>query len=129
MAEKSSASETKQPMAAASDKATRGVIGAVVEGVAKVWNAIMADGTIEAAGRQGLHELASALKAFPDAIQVQETGSIWNPTPGEVQKSREQNAERQPCPSEIAAQNRLQAGTVHGRDNGHDAGHENEASM
>ena len=78
---------------------------------------------LEAAGRQGIDELGVALKAFPDAIQVQETGTLWNPTQGEIAADRQHG--RHPWPSEIAAQNRHQPGKDHGdgHENGHDAGH------
>ena len=39
--------------------------------VAKVWEAVMADGTIAASGRMGLDEIGAALKAFPDSLQCQ----------------------------------------------------------
>jgi hypothetical protein len=40
-----------------------------------------------AAGRQGADEIGQALKAFPDSIQVQEPGTILNPTQGEIADS------------------------------------------
>ena len=46
------------------------------------------DGHLAAAGRQGIDELGAALKAFPDAIQTQEPGTIFNPTQGEVAADR-----------------------------------------
>ena len=46
------------------------------------------DGHLAAAGRQGIDELGAALKAFPDAIQAQEAGTIFNPTQGEVAAGR-----------------------------------------
>ena len=89
------------------------------------------DGTLAAAGRQGLDELGAALKAFPDAIQVQETGTVWNPTPGEVQAKRSPGRHsgsyisfsnnHHPWPSEIARDPKPKAD--HGHDHGHDAGH------
>lgn len=51
----------------------------------------MQDGTLAAAGRQGIGELGAALKAFPDAIQAHETGSIWHPTQGEVAADRKES--------------------------------------
>jgi hypothetical protein len=44
-------------------------------------------GTLMAAGRQGADEIGQALKAFPDSIQVQEPGTILNPTQGEIADS------------------------------------------
>src|SRR5258708_3689567 len=87
--------------------------------IGKIWGGITRDGTLAAAGRQGADELASALKAFPESIQTQETGTIWNPTQGEVAARRQYgrhtgshssySSSRQPphpWPSEIADRNR-----------------------
>ncbi len=46
--------------------------------------------------------MAVALKAFPDSIQMDEPGTIWSPTQGEIAEAREQKL---PTPSEIAADN------------------------
>ena len=67
--------------------------------VARVWDAITKDGHLAAAGRQGADELATALKAFPDSIGVDEPGTIWNPTQGEIAADREP---KRLSPSEIA---------------------------
>ena len=100
--------------------------------IGKVWDAITRDGMLAAAGRQGLDELGAALKPFPDSIQVHETGTIWNPTPGEVASSRElggTNRNRSyssltpPSSYEAADDNRHQPGNDHGHDNDHDAGY------
>jgi hypothetical protein len=104
---------------------------AVVSLVSKAWDAITRDGTLAAAGRAGAAELAAATKAFPDSIQVHETGTIWNPTPGEVAASRQYGSHSSyassqpphPWPSEVAARNRHQPGNDHGHDNGQDNGH------
>jgi hypothetical protein len=58
----------------------------------------MRDGTIKAASRQGVDELGMALKAFPDAIQAHEPGTIFSPTQGEIADDRRVH----PSPSEIA---------------------------
>jgi hypothetical protein len=101
----------------------------------KVWNALTEDGVLAAAGRQGIDELGAALKAFPDAIQVQETGTLWNPTQGEIAADRQHTRQGRnrgssigpphPWPSEIAKANQHQPGKDHGdgHENGHDAGH------
>lgn len=44
----------------------------------------LGQGAIQAAWRQGLSELGTALKAFPDSIQVTEQGQIGTATPGTV---------------------------------------------
>ncbi len=106
-----------------------GLVGAVIMGAAsvlgKMWNAVMADGVLEAAGRMGIDELGAALKAFPDSIQREESGTIWNPTQGEIAADRQHG--RHPWPSEIANQNRHQPGKDHGP--GHEDSHEAGASL
>ena len=72
---------------------------AVKSGLSSAWNAVAKDGTIAAAGRQGADELGMALKAFPDSIQAEEPGTIWNPTQGEIAAARSPDL---PSPSEIA---------------------------
>ena len=119
-----------------------GIVGGIVDAVflpfemigkavGNVVQAIFADGTLEAAGRQGLDELGAALKAFPDSIQVQESGTIWNPTQGEIAASRNLGGEIGERPSwsslaaprsaEAADHNRHQPELDQGHD--HDAGH------
>lgn len=82
---------------------TGGLIGAMFSAtkstLSSAWNAIARDGSLAAAGRQGADELGMALKAFPDSIQVDEPGTLWNPTQGEIAAAR--NPEL-PSPSEIA---------------------------
>ena len=46
------------------------------------------DGHLAAAGRLGVDELSAVLKAFPESIQAQEAGTLWNPTQGEVAADR-----------------------------------------
>jgi hypothetical protein len=65
-----------------------GFLAAITGGVGSVIDAILEDGTIEAAGRQGIGELGVALKAFPDSIQVEEPGTVFNPTQGEIAAAR-----------------------------------------
>jgi hypothetical protein len=104
-----------------------GLLGAFLNGVARVWNAVTEDGYLAAAGRQGLGELGQALKAFPDSIQVQEPGTIFNPTQGEIAADRETSSigPPHPWPSEIADGNRNQPVN----DNGNDFGKEGGYSM
>lgn len=99
-----------------------GLLGAIVGGVSKMWSALTDDGYLAAAGRQGMGELGMALKAFPDSIQVQEPGTIFNPTQGEIAADRRDDS-RSPWPSEIAAQNRNKPDTGQGYDNGRDTGY------
>jgi type IV secretion system protein VirD4 len=72
-----------------------GVLGVVLlpfemfgNAVKAVVQAITRDGTLEAFGRQGIDELGAALKAFPDSIQREETGTLWSPTQAEITASR-----------------------------------------
>lgn len=65
--------------------------------VARIKDAITNDGHLAAFGRQGIGELGQALKAFPDSIGVEEPGTIFNPTQGEIAADR-----KPPSPSEIA---------------------------
>lgn len=109
---------------------------AVMAVTAVLWNRLTEDGHLAAAGRQGLDELGAALKAFPDSMQVQETGTLWNPTQGEVAASRQQGRQMgnytsysstpppHPWPSEIAAENRQrQASGDHGKEQSQDKSH------
>ena len=80
--------------------------------LSSTFNAVMKDGTLAAAGRQGIDELGMALKPFPDSIQSTVPGTIWNPTQGEIAASRSNanaaandNAALLPSPSEIARGN------------------------
>ena len=102
--------------------------------IGKAWNAVMADGVIASFGRQGIDELGAALKAFPDSIQRDETGTLWSPTQAEITDSRkhlhaDRNASHSsytpphPWPSEIARANRQQPGDDHGQDHSQDHGH------
>ena len=100
--------------------------------VAKLWDGLTRDGTLAAFMRQGADEMGAALKAFPDAIQTQETGTIWNPTQGEIASSRSRGKHSgsyvsfsnhpHPWPSEVARENRNRPDTGKGREHGHGAG-------
>ena len=46
------------------------------------------DGHLAAFGRQGIDELGTALKAFPESIQMQEIGGLFEPTQGEIAADR-----------------------------------------
>lgn len=86
------------------------MFSATKSGLSSAWNAITKDGTLAAAGRQGADELGMALKAFPDSIQVEEPGTIWNPTQGEIAAARNPDL---PSPSEIARGQEAHAGPDH----------------
>ncbi len=124
---------------------SQSMLGGAVEMIAKpvlavaamtaiLWNRLTDDGHLAAAGRQGLDELGAALKAFPESMQVHETGTLWNPTPGEVAASRQPGRHTgsyasysssspppHPWPSEIAVANRQrQVSGDHSLDQGQD---------
>jgi hypothetical protein len=86
--------------------------------VATVYRATTRDGAIDAFLRQGANELGAALKAFPDAIQVDEPGAVFNPLYSDIaadkraaNDNRPEAASALPSPSEIAG---LSGGSVHG---------------
>jgi hypothetical protein len=83
--------------------------------VEKIWDAIAKDGHIAAMGRQGADEMGIALKAFPDSISIDEPGTLWNPTQGEIAADRE--VDRLPSPSEIG-RNKSPYEPEHHQDNG-----------
>ena len=47
--------------------------------VAAVYSAAMKGGEIQAFVRQGFNELGAATKAFPDSLQIDEPGAVFNP--------------------------------------------------
>ena len=100
----------------------------VVATVSMVWHHITKDGTLAAAGRQGIDEIGVALKAFPDAIQTQESGAIWNPTQGEIAASRADGLYGQGIrsPSEIAAD---RGNREPERDTGREVANDNERDL
>ena len=84
--------------------------------VEKILDAITKDGHLAAMGRQGADEMGMALKAFPDSIGIDEPGTLWNPTQGEIAEARE--VERLPSPSEIG-RNKSPYVPDHNQDHGH----------
>jgi hypothetical protein len=81
--------------------AVKAVQQAVNEPIDKLTGPVMRDGMLAAAFRQGAGEIGEALKAFPQSIQVQEPGTLLNPTQGEIASARD--PEKMPSLSEIAA--------------------------
>lgn len=61
---------------------------AVIAVISALQHAVMKDGFIAAAGRQGAGEVGHFLKAFPDSVQHDEPGTLWHPTQGEVAAAR-----------------------------------------
>ncbi len=84
--------------------------------------AVLKDGTLAAAWRQGLGEIGQALKAFPDSIQAHELGTIGSPTPGEIAQGRGvfgPDGDQESHPS-LVEQARAAGPGEHGPDQGHD---------
>ena len=62
--------------------------------IASLVGAVMQDGYLAAAGRQGVKELATAFgQMWPDSIHVNEPGSIFSPTQGEIAAARHHEPE------------------------------------
>jgi hypothetical protein len=103
-----------------------GLIGVIISGAAKAWNAVTEDGYLAASWRQGISEISSALKAFPDSISADVPGTLWNPTQGEIAEARDVDSvgPPHPWPSEIANETRNQPANGNGNsnDNGKDGG-------
>jgi hypothetical protein len=90
-----------------------GAIGAVFNYVATtVYNLVSGgDRAVAAAWRQGLDELGTAFgKALPDSMQIDESGSLWNPTQGEIASAATETSIYRsydgPTPGEIAERNK-----------------------
>jgi len=82
--------------AAATIKATQQAVNTRIDAVTEPF---LRDGMLAAAFRQGAGELYEALKPFPQSIQVDEPGTLLNPTQGEIAADRKP---AQQSPSEIA---------------------------
>ena len=98
--------------------------------VSRIWEGMTADGMLAAAARQGSDEIGVALKAFPDSVQTQEVGSIWNPTSGgnhQFPASRLGALELDPLLQPHADGESEQY--VHGQQNDQDNGHRHGHSM
>ena len=75
--------------------------------VAAAYNATMKGGEIQAALRQGFGELGTALgKAFPDSIQVDEPGAVFNPLYSDIAADKRSHMDGPdaglPSPGDIA---------------------------
>jgi hypothetical protein len=60
----------------------------VASGLGTAADKLMEDGTLKAAAVQGIDELGTALKAFPDAVQAQSVGTVWHPLASQMAKER-----------------------------------------
>jgi hypothetical protein len=93
--------------------------------VTSVVDFVAGDRALMGALRQGVDELGTALQPLPDSIQVDESGTLWNPTPGEIAAAAHIDThwsyEGHPTPGEIAAsQQPYVAEQDHGQDLGND---------
>jgi hypothetical protein len=89
---------------------------------ARAYHEVMSGGEIQAAWRQGFNELGAALKAFPDAIQIDEPGAVFNPIYSDIASDMRSHGQAAiegldagtlPSPSEIAMEG-APRGSVHG---------------
>jgi hypothetical protein len=92
--------------------------------VARAVNAVLRDGTLAAAWRQGLDEIGAALKAFPESIQVSELGTIGSPTPGEIGLQRGAFGLNQEQESRASLIDQSRAAGTPGQDQGRSQGQE-----
>ena len=91
--------------------------------VAAVYAAVMKGGEIQAAVRQGFNEIGAALQAFPDSIQVDEPGAVFNPLYSDIAADKRlygQAAGGLPSPGEITGDSQPyrpepESGREHGR--------------
>jgi hypothetical protein len=61
---------------------------AIATKVLNFFEPVMRDGTIKAAAYQGIEELASATKAFPDSLQTNAMGTVFHPLASQLAKDR-----------------------------------------
>jgi hypothetical protein len=131
---------------AAEDERQGGYLQQAGAAVRAGYNAVMRGGEIQAAFRQGFNELGAALKAFPDSLQVDEPGAVFNPlyrdipsetkaelpSPGDIAEGNSTSpvqgetlqASRQdvPSPGQIAEGQGQQPVQGHGHDHGRGGG-------
>lgn len=109
----------EEVMESAEAEGGAGVVGTVIGAIGAVFNYVATtvynlisggDRAVAAAWRQGLDELGAATKPFPDSIQIDESGSLWNPTQGEIAAAAKETSIYRsydgPTPSEIAERNK-----------------------
>jgi hypothetical protein len=115
-----------------------GIIGVILTpvtmiaaGIASMVSALWNDRELAAFGRQGIDELGAALKPFPDSIQVQETGTIWNPTQAEVTNSGNLGGHRRSSYSSLTPPRGWSAEEENGqrRDNGQEKSNGQDQGM
>ena len=97
-----------QKQDAAKKKEEKGPLEWLGDKIVAGYNAAMRGGELQAAFRQGFNELGTALKTFPDSLQVDEPGAVLKPLYRDIPSES-----TPPSPSEIAEDKSL-APTVHG---------------
>jgi hypothetical protein len=73
--------------------------------VAAAYHAVMKGGEVQAFLRQGANEIGEALKAFPESLQVDEPGQVFNPIYSDIaaeKRSHEAAATGLATPGELA---------------------------
>jgi hypothetical protein len=91
--------------------------------LASIYDGVMKGGEIQAFFRQGVAELGAALKAFPDSIQIDEPGTVFNPLYSDIAADKREHG-RGPGPMAPAKADLMSPGelarsnataTVHGQ--------------
>lgn len=107
----------------------------IAAGIAAFVSELWHDRTLAAFGRQGIDELGTAIaKPFPDSIQVDEIGTIWNPTQRGIDDDGRQGglvrrSSLLPPPGWSAEQTSRERGNVFGRDNGQDKSNDQDQGI
>jgi hypothetical protein len=78
--------------------------------VSAAYNAAMKGGELQAAFRQGFNEIGAALKPFPDSLQVDDPGQVFNPLYSDIAADKRAHGEgpepmataKLPTPGELA---------------------------
>jgi hypothetical protein len=83
----------------AADQPKDGFIKETSDGLKAAYQNFMRGGEIQAAARQGFNEIGAALKAFPDSIQIDEPGAVFNPLYRDMPSETKADL---PSPSDIA---------------------------
>jgi len=110
-------------------------VTAVAAGIAAFVSELWHDKELAAFARQGVDELGTAIsKPFPDSIQVDEIGSIWNPTMRDIDNVGHQGGHARrssllPPPGWSAEQASQERGNVYGQGNGQDKSNDQGMSM
>jgi hypothetical protein len=86
------------------------------ERVAAAYRAATRDGVIDAFLRQGANELGTALKAFPESVQIDEPGQVFNPLYSDT--AADKRLANHPSPGDLAEGKGVEA-SEHSHRQGH----------